>query len=683
MPAREPSVALASAAARAPADTAPRSLTDLALAAALIVWGLGCLLPLAAWTGVSERAAYDGEMAMRAWGVVIAGLIAWLLLAVTRGRCAAWIRSALARLLVVPRSAYLAGLGVVAAAQAIAVAVACFARNPQLIDTWAQYVQARLFAAGALAAAPPPSLAHFGILQMVSTPGGWFAQYPPVHPALLAVGVSAGAPWLVTPLLGALLPAAVYWLGRQGGDERVARLAAALVVLSPFVIAMSASDMNHVPAALCVAAGLALTPALARGHSGAALAFGGLTGVALGIRPLDATALAAVGAGALLVAVRRGVLWPLLAAALGGGLGALPTLLFNAATAGGAFRFGYTALYGAGHGLGFHPVPWGQALTPWRAVGLTAGDADQLNTFLFEWPLPVTALIVAAVADRRGLDPARRSAAAYLVTLIALLYFYFHRDLLYGPRFLFSAVPAVLVLVAAGIVRLAAVEARLPRRGARAGDAIAVGIAVLALQGALWLAPQRLASYSAAGTVLALHPEDDAQRAGLHHAVIVLRDGWGTRLIARMWDAGVPVALSARLYAAFDACTLDELLRQAAAGGLRGPALVERLQTAAATANPGRYAPGVTRDPFLRLPADGRVTPACATAIAWDREGTMQYAATAHLNTPGFDGDLVWARELPDLSTLRRLYPDRSIYRYAQSGPGMPGSFARVDAPSP
>ena len=61
----------------------------------------------------------------------------------------------------------------------------------------------------------------------------------------------------------------------------------------------------------------------------------------------------------------------------------------------------------------------------------------------------------------------------------------------------------------------------------------------------------------------------------------------------------------------------------------------------------------------------------------------MQYAATAHLNTPGFDGDLVWARELPDLSTLRRLYPDRSIYRYAQSGPGMPGSFARVDAPSP
>src|SRR5262249_13180122 len=160
------------------------------------------------------------------------------------GRCAAWTRSALSRVLAVRRATYLTALGALAAAQAIAVAVACFARNPQLIDTWAQYLQARLFAAGVLTAAPPPSLAHFGILQRGSRPPGWSAQYPPLPPALLAVGATFGATWLVTPLLAGCLPAAVYWLGRQGGDERVARLAAALAVLSPFVIAMNASAMN-------------------------------------------------------------------------------------------------------------------------------------------------------------------------------------------------------------------------------------------------------------------------------------------------------------------------------------------------------------------------------------------------------------------------------------------------------
>ena len=661
------------------AREATGALVDRVLTAALIIWGLGCLLPISVWTGVGARVAYETEAAMRGWGLIIAALVTVLLLALTGGRCAVWLRGALGRALAVSRGAYLVALGGFAAAESVAVAVLCFARNPQLIDTWAQYIQARSFAAGALAAEPPAALAHFGVLQMVTTPAGWFAQYPPVHPALLSLGMILGVPWLVTPLLAALLPAAVYWLGRQGGDERVARLAAALVLLSPFVIAMNASAMNHLPAALCVAAGLALTPALARGHAGAAGAFGLVTGVAVGIRPLDALALAAVGLGALLVPARQLVIRPLIAALLGGAIGVLPTLLFNAATTGSALTFGYTALYGAGHRLGFHAGPWGEPLTPLRALGLTAGDADQLNTYLFEWPLPATLLVVAALADRRGLDPARRGAAAYLAVLIGLLFFYFHRDFHYGPRFVFSALPSLFVLIAAGVVRLAGLERPLPRLGASIGDAVVVGVAVLAVQGAAWLAPQRLASYAVTETALALHPADDARRAGLHDAVVVLRDGWGTRLIARMWDAGVPVVLSGRLYATFDACTLEELLRRSAAEGLHGAALVERLQAAAATASPGRPLPGLTADPLLRLPNDGRVTPACAAEIEWDRGGTMQYAAFAHLNAPDFNGDLVWARELPGLSALRRLYPDRKIYRYALPAAGMTPGFTLIE----
>jgi hypothetical protein len=648
------------------------ALLDRLLSGALGIWGIGCVLPIAVWLGVADGDAYRRELAVRFWGLVVAALAAVLLLVLTRGRCAAWLRDIAHRVLALPRSVYLLTLGSLAVVEAIGVTTLCFARNPQLIDTWAQYVQARSFSSGVLAALPPPSLAHFGILQMLSTPAGWFAQYPPLHPALLGLGMALGVPWLITPLLAGLLPAATYWLGLQGGDERVARLAAALVLLSPFAIAMDASAMNHLPAALCVAAGLALLPAVARGGGGAAGAFGLLTGLAAGIRPLDALALALVGIGALSLCMRSRAWSPLLAAALGGALGALPTLLFNAATTGNALTFGYTALYGAGHGLGFHAVPWGEALTPLRAIGLTAGDADQLNTYLLEWPLPATLLIVAALLERRGLDPARRAAAAYLAALVGLLFFYFHRDLLYGPRFLFSALPAVFVLVAAGIVALSRLDRALPQVQATLGDACAIAIVALALPAALWLAPQRLASYSIADSVLALHPDDDARRAGLQHAVVVVRDGWGTRLIARMWDAGVPVASSARLYAAFDACTLETLLDQADADGVHGPALIEHLQSAARTAAPGQRAPGLTRDPLLRLPAGGHISPACAAEIEWDRAGTMQYAALAHLNAPDFNGDIVWARELADLSRLRSLYPDRPIYRYTLSAADEP-----------
>jgi hypothetical protein len=489
--------------------------------------------------------------------------------------------------------------------------------------------------------------------------------------------MTLGVPWLVTPLLAALLPAATYWLGVQGGDERVARLAAALVLLSPFAIAMDASAMNHLPAALCVAAALAVLPALTRGRSDAAAAFGLLAGIAAGIRPLDALALALVGIGALLVCVQARTFGAPIAAAAGALLGVLPTLIFNAATTGDALTFGYTALYGAGHGLGFHAVPWGQALTPLRAVGLTVADADQLNTYLLEWPLPATVLVVIALVGRR-LDAARRAAAAYLLALLGLLFFYFHRDLLYGPRFLFSALPAIFVLVSAGIVTLSRLERPLPQLHTTFGGAFATAIVAAALPAALWLAPQRLASYSIDHTVLALHPDADAQRAGLHHAVAVVRDGWGTRLIARMWDAGVPVAQSAKLYAAFDACTLEGLLDAAASASVRGPALIDHLKRAALDASPGRRVPGLTRDPLLRLPSGGQVTPACAAEIEWDRAGTMQYAALAYLNAADFRGDIVWARELPDLSRLRTLYPDRPIYRYALTDGGEP-TFIKLD----
>ena len=579
------------------------------------------------------------------------------------------------------RAPFVVILGAVAALEAVGVAVWCFAKNPQCIDAWVQYFQARIFLSGALIAPVPPSIPHFVTLHTLTTERGWFSQYPPIHPALLAAGMAVGTPWLVTPVLAALLPGAVYLLARRTDDERVARVAATLVLLSPFVIAMDASAMNHLPAALCVAFGLWAVPAAARGRVPGGAVLGAASGLLLGLRPLDGAVLALVAAAGVLPALRHRRGWTMLLATTGAGLATLlPTLAFNAAATGNPFQFGYSALYGRGLQLGFHPGPWGAALTPLRALGYTALDAHQLNVYALEWPLPVTALVAAGLWLRRGrLDDGLRLSAGYLLALVGALFFYFHRDTLYGPRFLFSAMPSLFVLLASTLVQLAHVKRPLGWRGVTGGDVSLVGAVTVGLLAAAALAPRRLASYGTNGTGLALHPDDDARRAGIARAVVVMPDGWGTRLIARLWGAGVSMSEADRLYHAFDACTLEERLSAAEKHGLRGRGLTALLTRKMRGADAGRPIPGLTRDLQLRLPASGRVTRRCAEEIARDQRGTVQFSQFSYLNTPALDGDIVWAREMGAADALlRRLYPDRDIYRYTVPTPRVGPTFTRL-----
>ena len=174
--------------------------------------------------------------------------------------------------------------------------------------------------------------------------------------------------------------------------------------------------------------------------------------------------------------------------------------------------------------------------------------------------------------------------------------------------------PAVLVLLAAALVRLADVRRPLGWRGLVLGDVAVVLLVVTAALAGATLAPRRLASFRTAGGATALHPDDDARRAGLHHAVVLLPDGLGTRLIVRLWSAGIPMRESTRYYDAFDACALDALLRSAEASDTRGDALRARLDAALAAADPGRPL-GLTADPMLRLPSDGRIEGVCADEV--------------------------------------------------------------------
>jgi hypothetical protein len=683
MAARGTSKLVTDASPFASAGEAPLAITrrlDRGLAGLLTLWAVLSLLPLGVSAGIADLAYYTETWRFWLSTLVVAALATSLVLLLSKGAAAAALHAAMARVGRMSRRTFLLGACSAAMVEAAAVSLWCFSRNPQAIDGWVQYFQAKIFLSGRLVAPPPPSISHFATLHMLITERGWFSQFPPLHSALLALGMAAGAPWLVTPVLAGLLPLACYQLGRRSGDERVARLAAILPLLSPFVICMGASAMNHLPAALAVALGLWAAPDVASGRPAAAMMLGLATGLCAGIRPLDATVLALVGGGALVAGLRRGAWRVVPVTLLAGAVALLPTLLFNAVTTGRPLRFAYLELWGPGLELGFHDPPWGQALTPARALGLTAVDAHQLNVYLLEWPLPVTAMIATALWHRRGrLGPGLRAPAAYVVVLITGLFFYFHRDTLYGPRLVFSAVPAVLVLLAFTLVELASVRRAVGWRALRIGDVALVGLVVVGLLSATLLVPKRVAAYRTVGTSEALHPDDDARRAGLTHAVVVMREGWGARLIARMWAAGVPMRDSSRLYRAFNACDLQARLTAAEREGVRGPELVARLRAAMPGADPGLTAPDVVPDRLIRLPSDHRLTPECVAEVERDRSGTMQLGPHLHLNAPTLDGDIVWARDMGDGNEmLRRLYPDRPLYRYALSPDTGRGTFIRL-----
>jgi hypothetical protein len=651
-----------------------------AVVALLAAWSL---IPFGAWWTGTDIRYFRVAWEMWLWGTLIAAGIAAAILVVTRGRAAVALVECWRRFAAQPPASRF--VGAVAAALAVLAVLMClvvFSGNPRNVDGFAQLFQARIFLAGRLWAAPPAEIANFATLHVIFAPR-WFSQYPPGQSLVLAAGLALGAWWLLNPLFAAVLVAAAWHVARWCADEAAARLAVLLFCISPFVLAVSGSELSHLPAAALgmTAAAAATWAGSRRWWRGAALA-----GVALGamaaFRPLDAVAAAVPVAAILLLAApgRRSVA-ALAVTALAGAICVLPTLWYNRETTGHWLEFGYVYLWGPGHSLGFHPVPWGVPLTPLRAVGLTGLDLHQLNRYLFDAPFPILVLVaLALVAGRGRLRPRDCVPVAGVVALVGLLFFYWHRYWFYGPRFLYSAVPWVVILLARSLVALRR-SGRELYPGVTGGLAAAFAVVVLLLFGLVAVTPGTLAAYGRATPIFDLHPDRAARRAGIVHAVVVMPDGWGSRLIARMWALGVSPLRSTRLYAAIDACALEGALDRASldASGVKRGRLEATLDSLASLARAGERL-GVTQDPDLRLPADSTLPAACRDELTRDASGFIEFAPFLYLNRPSLDGDIVWARDLGRWNaSLFARYPDRTLYRYAPLEPGGTPRFMPLD----
>ncbi|HEY6081612.1 MAG TPA: hypothetical protein VIW29_22510 [Polyangiaceae bacterium] len=361
------------------------------------------------------------------------------------------------------RSLWLAALCLLAGALSYAYVVHYLRGGPRIIDATSYWLEARSFAAGSFSfTVPEPSAAFRGRFLLADADGHRLGVlFPPGYPLLLSLGMRAGVPLLVGPLLGALLVAATFFLARAlGQGARVAWLAAGLSVVCAALRYHTADTMSHGLSALlgCLALGLALRADLRLGR----LACGLCLGMLLATRPVSAAVALAVCLVCLLRARPRALvevgvgMLPgvvlLLAhqhALTGSWLGSTQLAYYAASDApAGCFRYGFGAGIGCRYEHGdfvsrFLPQGYGlRAAARNLLVHLGLVSVDATNA------APLTLLAVYAGA-RHARSPLGLAALAVLLQAFAYVPFYFDGNFPGGgARFLCEAIPFCQILVA-------------------------------------------------------------------------------------------------------------------------------------------------------------------------------------------------------------------------------------------
>ena len=555
-------------------------------------------------------------------------------------------------------------------------AVYALRRGPSTSDEIAMLWHARMLVHGRLSLPVDPNREFFALENVVDT-GRWYSQFPIGGPLFLAVGAFFGAPWIVNPLLIGGTAAALYHFARRAFDERQARVAAALFAVSPMVLIMAGTWMNHVPVVFLAACALAALVEWDRATTTARRAsFAALIGLLLGlmatIRPLDAVAVSlAIGSFQLWV-IRREPrrLRELALQALCGAIGVTPLLYANWATTGSALTFGYDVSWGAGHRVGFHTDPYGNPHTLAHAADLALSYVGELNMYLMAWPVPALVIVVAGLlAMRRSTRWDALVIGLFAVQLGAYAAYWGEGEFL-GPRFLYTALPALVLLLARTPFL---VGERIGSRAKRAAE-----ILVVCSSAAAWCIP--VSAYSAAGlvrqvrglrTILKLDVADAVHAANVHHALVFLREPFSDRLSRRLWGLGMLRSDAAQLIASRDACSLLSAVRAAeqdstATSSTRIAAVVR----GAAPFTPGPT-PVVAADRSIHIASPASLTPECQAELAADEQpGQAPFGPALPLepidSAGHIDGDVIYVADLLERNELlRRRFGDRSWYRLA------------------
>lgn len=368
-----------------------------------------------------------------------------------------------------------------------------YERHPHIPDEVAYVIQARYFALGKLHLPAPPVPEAFELYLMDLDGKRWFSSMPPGWPAVLAIGVLVGLPWLINPLLAGLNTLLAWRVLSRLYDTRLARFSALLLAVSPWHVFMAMNFMSHTVAltyALLVALGVTVAASGAKWRGGAISGLG--AGLALLVRPLEGFILGLAGAVWLLATRtdRRISKSALAAYALSAACAACLTFEYNRRLAGNplefpvmaymAKRFGPTANamgFGPDRGMGWAIDP-NPGHSPLDALINANLNMFSINIELFGWG--TGSLLLAALFVFAG----RLTCSDWVLLafsagiFIGHFFYYFSGGPDFGARYWFLMLIPSIVFTIRGLQWLCKVLG--PHASARAVTAvIALGLTAL------------------------------------------------------------------------------------------------------------------------------------------------------------------------------------------------------------
>ena len=355
----------------------------------------------------------------------------------------------------------------------------CYERHPHVPDEVVYLLHARYFADGRLSLPMPPVLDAFRLDLLYYDVNRVYSPVSPGWPAMLAVGVLFGVPWLVNPALAGINVLLAYVVVRELASRRTARLVILLLAVSPWHLLMAMSFMTHTASMMWGLIG-ALGVARARRAGSAAWALG--AGAAVGmlslIRPLDGV-IGAVALGAWSIAgARRMRASALLALVIGTAAVGTTIFPYNKYLTGDPTWFPVMKYFDEYFGknsnaLGFGPERGGTtnwALDPFPGHGPadaavnTVLNLSSLNEDLFGWSIGSLLLLVlyavSGLARRR--DWAMYAIVGFVIGIYAL--YWYGGGPGFGGRYWFLALTPLVLLGARASLALD------PVIGARMGD---------------------------------------------------------------------------------------------------------------------------------------------------------------------------------------------------------------------
>lgn len=363
--------------------------------------------------------------------------------------------------------------------------------HPHVPDEVVYLIHARYLAEGRLFLPTPEPISGFELDLMFADRGRWYSPVPPGWPAMLAVGVRLGAPWLINPLLNAANVWLINALVREIYDRRTARLSAVIYALSPWNLFLAMSVLTHTfTITVALIAGLAVAK-FRRGGRGSGIGAMAIGGIAIGlvslIRPLEGLALAAL-LGAWTLGVRP---WRRLAAGTAvlviatAAIAAL-VLPYNRLLTGSPTRFplmaysdaiygpGSNAMgFGANRGLGWSGLDPLPGHGPVDVVINTLLNLFAVNIELLGWASG-SLFLVALFVFRGRLGRADRLMVTVVATVIGLHAFYwFGGGPDFGARYWYLASIPLVTLAARAVLASPLFERGSAARGRGAALVIA------------------------------------------------------------------------------------------------------------------------------------------------------------------------------------------------------------------